>query len=177
MPFVSVPHSATSLEEAPDAAAMFQVIRNNAAVVKQLVRDLNLGLEIRIVPTVRDEDGLALSSRNAYLSAEGREEALAYFVRKFDDIAFKDRVKPGLEKPAEFFNRFRTLTWQGTLDMAQKRPLLGWGAGTFETAFPPHQVAGFTRHAHNSYLQLFAEAGAAAPETVYCTSTRLRSAS
>jgi tetratricopeptide (TPR) repeat protein len=47
--------------------------------------------------------------------------------------------------------------------MAKNRPLLGWGAGTFETAFPPHQVAGFTRHAHNSYLQLFAEQGFLAP--------------
>jgi tetratricopeptide (TPR) repeat protein len=60
-------------------------------------------------------------------------------------------------------NRFRTLTWQGTLAMARKRPLLGWGAGTFETAFPPHQVAGYTRHAHNSYLQFFAEQGFLAP--------------
>jgi pantoate--beta-alanine ligase len=46
-------------------------------VVERLAEDLNLELEIRVVPTVRDEDGLAVSSRNAYLSAEEREAAAA----------------------------------------------------------------------------------------------------
>jgi pantoate--beta-alanine ligase len=47
------------------------------AVVKQVVRDLNLDLEIRAVETVRDDDGLALSSRNTRLSAAERARALA----------------------------------------------------------------------------------------------------
>ena len=47
------------------------------AVLKQLVRDLNLPVEIRAVETVRDADGLALSSRNARLSADERERARA----------------------------------------------------------------------------------------------------
>jgi pantoate--beta-alanine ligase len=47
------------------------------AVLKQVVRDLNVDVEIRVVDTVRDGDGLALSSRNDRLSAEERERARA----------------------------------------------------------------------------------------------------
>jgi pantoate--beta-alanine ligase len=61
----------------PHLAFFGQKDAQQVAVVKQVVRDLNLDVEIRVVPTVRDTDGLALSSRNARLSGEERTRALA----------------------------------------------------------------------------------------------------
>jgi pantoate--beta-alanine ligase len=61
----------------PDRAYFGQKDAQQVAVVKRLVRDLDLGVDIRVCPTVRELDGLALSSRNAYLSAEERTAAVS----------------------------------------------------------------------------------------------------
>jgi pantoate--beta-alanine ligase len=61
----------------PQVAYFGQKDAQQAAVLRRMIRDLDIDLVLRVVPTVRDVDGLALSSRNAYLSERDRNQALA----------------------------------------------------------------------------------------------------
>lgn len=61
---------------APDVAYFGQKDFQQAAVIRAMTADLNMPIEVKVLPTVREPDGLAMSSRNAYLNARERQQAL-----------------------------------------------------------------------------------------------------
>lgn len=63
----------------PDTAYFGQKDAQQAVIIKKMVLDLNMPVKIKVMPIVREKDGLAMSSRNVYLSAKERKDALILF--------------------------------------------------------------------------------------------------
>ena len=81
----------------PDRAFFGQKDAAQVAVIQRMVRDLNLPVEIVVCPIVREADGLAMSSRNAYLSAEERKRAL---VLKRSLLRVRELIDAGEQNPS-----------------------------------------------------------------------------
>jgi pantoate--beta-alanine ligase len=86
----------------PDRAYFGQKDAQQARVIVQMVRDLDVPVEVRVLPTVREPDGLALSSRNKYLGADQRRHAVV-LSRALAEA--RDRVAAG-ERDADALRAF-----------------------------------------------------------------------
>ena len=96
----------------PTKAYFGQKDAQQAIVIQRMVADLNMDLEIVVVPTVRENDGLAMSSRNVYLNSEERQAATILFKA----LTLAKRLWRGGEKDAE------KIRYQMT-SLIQKEPL------------------------------------------------------
>jgi pantoate--beta-alanine ligase len=96
----------------PSRAYFGQKDAQQVVVIKRMVADLNMGIEIIVVPTVRESDGLAMSSRNIYLSPRERQSATILF----QALTLARQLKRSGEKDAEKIRRQMT-------SLIQKEPL------------------------------------------------------
>ena len=96
-----------------DKAFFGQKDFQQVAVVKQTLKDLNVACEICVCPIVRDPDGLALSSRNAYLSDEERAVALS-INKTLDEI--EKQIQSGLTDGFEVITEMRQMLIDGGVD-------------------------------------------------------------
>jgi pantoate--beta-alanine ligase len=96
----------------PSRAYFGQKDAQQVVVIKRMVADLNMGIEIVVVPTLRESDGLAMSSRNIYLSSKERQAATILFKA----LTLARRLGWGGEKDAEKIRRRMTA-------LIQKEPL------------------------------------------------------
>lgn len=112
----------------PDQAFFGEKDFQQLAVIRRLVEDLDIGVEIRGVPTVREEDGLALSSRNAYLSERERDEASSLYrtlVRARDAILAGEPIQSALgeARSALLLAGFSNVDYFAFVDSSSLEPL------------------------------------------------------
>lgn len=93
----------------PDGAYFGQKDAQQAIIVKKMVKDLNIPLKIKVVPTLREKDGLALSSRNIYLTGLERQDALV--LSRALNLA-KVLIKGGAKNTVRIISRMKQMIKQ-----------------------------------------------------------------
>ena len=97
----------------PDVLFLGQKDAQQAVVLRTVIRDLDFGVEIEIVPTVRERDGLAMSSRNVYLDSSQRAQAPTLYRAL---LATRDALERGLAKHAAIQTGTAALSASAKLD-------------------------------------------------------------
>lgn len=90
----------------PQRAYFGQKDAQQALVIRQMVKDLNLAVKIKILPIIRERDGLAMSSRNSYLDAGQRKEAIILYSALQTAVGM---IKSGHRAPREIIARMREM--------------------------------------------------------------------
>jgi pantoate--beta-alanine ligase len=90
---------------APHRAYFGQKDAQQVAVIRQMARDMNFDLEIVVCPTVREPDGLAMSSRNSYLSGSQRADAVVIPQALFEA---RDMIAAGQTQAVKVIDHIRT---------------------------------------------------------------------
>ena len=95
----------------PDVLYLGQKDYQQARILRQMIADLGFEVRVRVCPTVREPDGLAMSSRNAYLSARERREAVLLYLSL---TRGKELIKDGEQRPARIVRAVKQVLSQGT---------------------------------------------------------------
>lgn len=90
----------------PDIAYFGQKDAQQAIIIKKMTEDLNIPVKIKVMPTIREKDGLSLSSRNVYLSIEERKDAVV--LSQSLNLA-KDLIKKGMKDADKIIRSMRQL--------------------------------------------------------------------
>jgi pantoate--beta-alanine ligase len=97
----------------PDVLVLGQKDAQQAVLLRKMIADLNFDVEVEVVPTVREPDGLAMSSRNRYLHAAHRSEAASLYRAL---VTVREALESGFGKAEALAAGSSTLSPAGTLD-------------------------------------------------------------
>lgn len=90
----------------PHIAYFGQKDYQQALIIKQMVKDLNIPIDIKLLPIVREKDGLAMSSRNKYLSEKERKEAVCLYESL---VKAQELIRKGENSPAKIIMAMRQI--------------------------------------------------------------------